>query len=241
MSPLATAEVIEAMAALRRRIDDAGGEHVRVVAVTKGFGADALVAAGAAGADACGESYAQELVAKAEALGLLAGGPAADRAPWAAGGSIPPVHFIGRLQRRKVRQVAPHVALWQSVDRLELGAEIARRAPGAHVLVQVNCSGEDHKGGCSLADAPELVDQLHQLGLTVDGLMGMGPMGPPEDARPGFEALVAMAERLGLPERSIGMSGDLEVAVAAGATMVRVGTDLFGARPGLAGGSGGGP
>ena len=97
--------------------------------------------------------------------------------------------------------------------------------------MQLNLSGEPQKGGCDPADAEALVDQARVLGLDVRGLMGVGPAGPPEAARPGFRRLVALAERLGLPERSIGMSADLEVAVAEGSTQVRVGQDLFGPRP----------
>ena len=97
-------------------------------------------------------------------------------------------HFIGRLQRNKVRSLAPHVALWQSVDRPELGAEIARRAPGAAVLVQVNVSGEPTKGGCAPDDVPGLVRDLTADGLEVAGPDGGRATGPPEAARPGFAA-----------------------------------------------------
>lgn len=235
---IAPSLVAEAVARVRQRIDDAGGRHVRLVAVTKGFGPEALTAAVQAGADACGESYAQELLAKVEPLGLApdAAGRHHDRPLWQQGvtGEAPVVHFIGNLQRRKVRQVAPFVSLWQSIDRLELGRELAARAPGARLLVQLNLSGEAHKGGCPPEEAAALVAALRDLGLDVRGLMGVGPAGPPELARPGFARLVALADELGLPERSIGMSGDLEVAVEEGSTMVRVGSDLFGPRPGRA-------
>ena len=243
MTPAVDVEAVRAaVGRVRQRLVAAGGQDVRLVAVTKGFGPEALTAAVAAGADACGESYGQELVGKAEAAGLAAAVDPADvRGPWQdeRPGPEPVVHFIGNLQRRKVRTVAPYVALWQSVDRIELGREIARRAPGARVLVQLNLSGEAHRGGCAGEDAPALVEGLDAIGLRVDGLMGVGPQGPPSAARPGFDALVALADRLGLAERSIGMSADLEVAVAAGSTMVRVGTDLFGPRPGRAAAGGG--
>jgi len=182
--------------------------------VTKGFGIDAVEAALGAGLVDLGENYAQELLEKA---------PGHPRVRF---------HFIGRLQRNKVRPLAPLVALWQSVDRLELAREIARRAPGAAVLVQINLSGEPQKGGCAPGEVAALVAAARDLGLDVQGLMGVGPAGPREAARPGFRELVALADRLDLPVRSIGMSADLEVAVQEGATMVRVGTDLFGPRPG---------
>jgi pyridoxal phosphate enzyme (YggS family) len=211
------ATVADRVAEVRRRIVSAGGDPslVRLVAMTKGFGPDAVRAAVAAGVEDVGESYAQELVSKA---GEVAGLPVR----W---------HFAGRLQTNKVRVLAPHVALWHSVDRAEVGAEIARRAPRAHVLVQVNVSGEAQKGGCEPAAAGTVVGELRDLGLSVDGLMGLGPIGPPEAARPGFRRLAALADELGLAERSMGMSGDVEVAVQEGATIVRVGTRLFGARP----------
>jgi len=203
--------------AVRERIARAGGEgRTRLVAVTKGFGIDAMLAAAAAGADAIGESYAQELAHKLAELGAV----------------LPlPLHFIGRIQRNKVRTLAPHVALWHSVDRVEIGAEIARLAPGACVLVQVNISDEPQKGGCAPSEVEALVATLQRQGLDVQGLMAVGPSGAPQLARPGFEMLAARKRDLGLVELSIGMSDDLEVAVECGATMVRVGRSLFGARP----------
>ena len=213
-------EVTERLAVVRERIASTGvrPDDVRVVAVTKGQGRDAVEAALAAGVRDLGENYAQELVAKREAA--------------AAAGADARWHFLGRVQRNKVRLLAPAVSLWQAVDRVAVGTEIARRAPGAAVLVQLNVSGEAQKHGCHPDDAPGLVEELGGLGLDVSGFMAVGPTGPPEDARRGFRQLVAIAERLGLPERSIGMSDDLEVAVSEGATMVRVGRALFGPRNG---------
>lgn len=203
----------------RRRIDArSGGRQVSLLAVTKGFGPDEVAAAVRAGVDGCAENYAQELVAKADALAT-------------SGQSAPPAwHFIGQLQRNKVRQVAGLVAVWQSVDRSSLGAEIAKRSPGATVFVQINLSGEPNRGGCAFDDVPDLVVELRSMGLVVDGLMGVAAYGPSPHARPAFDRLVAMADDLGLAERSIGMSGDFEEAVEAGATMVRLGTVLFGSR-----------
>ncbi|MFN8017881.1 MAG: YggS family pyridoxal phosphate-dependent enzyme [Acidimicrobiales bacterium] len=213
------AEVAARAERVRQRIADAGGDPSVVVllAVTKGFGPEVAEAAAAAGLVDLGENYAQELVAKAP---VLAEHHLEVR--W---------HVIGRLQRNKVRQLAPHVHLWQSVDRVELGAEIARRAPGARVLVQVNVSDEPQKGGCAPGEVDRTVAELADLGLDVQGLMTVGRTGDPADARAGFEQLVALADRLALPIRSMGMSGDLEQAVAAGSTMVRVGAALFGPRP----------
>lgn len=217
---------------LEERLDEVRGRiasaapdpaRLRLVAVTKGFDVDVVRAALAAGLVDLGESYVQELVAKATAIedDVAAGESPASR--W---------HAIGRLQRNKVRKAAPFVALWHSVDRLSLGAEIARWAPGATVLVQVNTSGEDAKGGCAPPMAAGLVDGLVDLGLDVQGLMTIAPEGPPEAARPAFAAARELRDRLGLSELSMGMTGDLEVALSEGATFVRVGSGLFGPRPG---------
>ena len=213
--------VVERLAVVRRRIEAAGGtpDAIRVVAVTKGFGPDAVHAAVAAGVTDLGENYADELLAKSAAAG------AADSVPrrW---------HFLGRVQRNKVRRLAGLVSMWHGVDRMAAGREIAVRAPGAAVLVQVNVSGEEQKSGCGFDQAPGLVDDLSRLGLDVRGLMAVGPTGPPELARPGYRRLARLAERLGLGERSMGMTDDLEVAVEEGSTIVRVGRALFGARSG---------
>jgi PLP dependent protein len=212
-------EVRRRLGEVRRRIERAGGDPdlVRVCAVTKGFGIEAARLAVDAGLVDLGENYAQELVAKAADL--------------AAEGRTVRWHAIGRLQRNKVRSLAGIVDLWQSVDRASLGAEIARRAPGAAVLVQVNVSDEAQKGGCAPEATGTLVQQLIDEGLDVRGLMTVGRTGPADEARRGFDALARLADGLDLPVRSMGMSADLEAAVRSGATMVRPGTALFGPRP----------
>jgi PLP dependent protein len=209
--------VAAAVAGVRQRVEAAGGdpERVRVIAVTKGHGLDAVQEAVDAGLSDLGESYAQELVVKAEQL-------EAD-VRW---------HFIGGIQRNKVRLVAPFVHLWQSVDRLSLAAEISRRAPGAAVLVQVNVTGLEHQSGCPPERVASVVEGCTDLGLDVRGLMAIGPQGRDDVVRAGFRQVRELADRLGLPERSMGMSGDLEAAVAEGSTMIRVGTALFGPRGG---------
>ncbi|MCY4434812.1 MAG: YggS family pyridoxal phosphate-dependent enzyme [bacterium] len=214
------AEVAERAGALRERLARAGGDRVKVVAVTKGFGPDAVAAAVEAGLADVGENYAQELLAKANELGI---------APIDA--QQPRWHFIGRLQRNKVRKIAGHVHLWQSVDRPELATEIARWAPDARVLVQVDTAGVGGRGGCPPEEAAGLVDRCREAGLAVAGLMAVGAPGPPEHARPGFRLLASQAADLGLAELSMGMTADIEVAVEEGATMVRIGTALFGPRP----------
>jgi hypothetical protein len=127
-----------------------------------------------------------------------------------------------------VRALAPWVTWWQSVDRPELGAEIARRAPGARVLVEVNLGDEPQKGGCPSARVAALVDHLRSAGLRVEGLMTVPPRD--DDPRRWFAMLREQAGTLGLRELSMGMTEDFEVAVEEGATMVRVGRALFGPR-----------
>jgi pyridoxal phosphate enzyme (YggS family) len=207
--------VRQALARVRDRIAVAGGdESVAVLAVTKGFGADAIEAALAAGCTAIGENYAQELLAKRDAIRHAE------------------VHFIGQLQTNKVRQIAGLVDVYETVDRDRLAREIAKRDPGARVLVQVDTSGEPGKGGCSPAELDSLVDAARGLGLRVAGLMTVGPTeGGPESARAGFREVRAAVDRLGLEVCSMGMTDDLEVAVEEGSTQIRVGTALFGRRP----------
>lgn len=204
---------------LRNRLADLDADGVKILAVTKGFGADAVVAAHAAGLHAIGENYAQELAAKA------ADQRVADLEPgvrW---------HFIGQLQSKRVRLVAPHVNQWQSVDRLKVGQRISTHAPGAQVMVQVNATGEPQKAGCEPTAVPQLVEDLRGLDLTVTGLMTVGRAGNTAETEAAFRMVADLADRLELPERSMGMSGDLEPAIRAGTTMVRVGTALFGPRP----------
>ena len=210
------AHVRQRLDAVRDRIAGAGGDphRVRVLAVTKGFGPEAVRAALDAGLPAVGENYAQELLDKAAVLGV---GP-----EW---------HFIGRLQSNKVRQLAGTVACWQSVDRPSLVDELARRSPGARMLVQVNATGEEQKGGAEPGEVAALVARGRDAGLDVAGLMAVGVFGDDAATERAFHHVVALADELGLPERSIGMTDDLELAVRAGSTMVRIGRALFGARP----------
>ncbi len=209
-------EVAERLAVVRERLHRAGGDDVGVVAVTKGFGPDAIDAAIAAGLSDVGESYAQEAVAKL-----------ADTA----GRAAVTVHFIGGLQRNKVRKLAGLVDVWQSIDRIELVDELARRDAGARMMIQVDISGEEAKGGCRPDEVETLLAHADTVGLDAIGLMGVGPLGGPEEARTGFRQLRTLVDRYSLGECSMGMTADLEVAVEEGSTMIRVGTALFGARP----------
>jgi hypothetical protein len=211
------ADVKAALRRVHERIAAAGGDpaSVSVLAVTKGFGADAVRAAVAVGLSAVGENYAGELVDK---FAELDGGGAR----W---------HFLGAVQRNKVPRLAPLVDCWQGVARLEEGAAIARHRPGAHVLVQVATTDAAGRNGVVPERVPGLVAALVDLGLAVDGLMAVAPP-EPEAARAAFASVRRLADDLSLAERSMGMTEDLEAAVAEGSTMVRIGRALFGARPG---------
>ena len=211
--------VSEAVAALRNRITLAGGTNVALVGVSKTFGSEAWRFAKVAGCDAVGENYAQEVVQKAGEVAL------ADRLP---------VHFIGQLQSNKIKQLVGIVDVWQSIDRLALLTEIAKRTSrsGTQVLLQVNVTGEGDKGGCTPAQVGELSRAARDLGLEVLGLMAVGPTNEdPIVTRSAFRMLRTLVDEHGLHQCSMGMTGDLEIAVEEGSTMVRVGSALFGNRP----------
>ncbi len=221
-------EIARRWAAVRVSLDEhdrsPADPDVTLVAVTKTFPVESWAAVVRAGGADVGENYAQELVAKSQEFALRY--PDLVR---------PRVHFIGRLQSNKIRLLAGHVDVWQSVDRESLVDEIARRAPGAHVLVQVDASGEVGKGGCAVDRVPTLVARAIDRGLRVDGVMVIGPTdGDPERTRQAFERTAALADREGLDVRSMGMSSDLALALACGTTMVRVGSAIFGDRPPVA-------
>lgn len=213
------ADVARRLGVVRREITDverAFDHDVSIVAVTKGFDEWAINAAVAAGCDAIGESYAQELVSKRTAVEGLA----------------PEVHFIGRLQTNKVRLIAGLVDVWSSLDRRSVVDEVAKRSPSSRVLIQVDTTEDPAKGGCQVADVEALVERARDHGLAVEGLMTVGPTGEPaEAARAGFRRVRRLVDELGLSVCSMGMSGDIAVAVQEGSTEVRIGTALFGPRP----------
>ncbi len=197
---------------------------VTIVAVSKKHPIEAIAEAVAAGVTVCGENYVQELVAKQQVS------PAPPR--W---------HFIGRLQRNKAKQVAGAVELVHAVDSLELARELGKRSAAApqDILLAVNLAGEATKSGVTAEVAAQLAAELAAVaGVRWCGLMTMPPPAEdPEAGRPVFRALAALRARLQdqlgrpLPILSMGMSDDFEVAIAEGATHVRIGTAIFGSRP----------
>lgn len=223
--------VAEALARVRARIAAAASavgravESVELLAVSKGHPSDLVREAYAAGQRRFGESYAQELVKKSRELADLTD------IEW---------HFIGHLQRNKVKDVVPRAQVIETVDRLELAREIDKRAERAvDVCVEVNVGGETQKSGCPPEALAELLRELAALPkLRVCGLMTIPPaVDDPNDARPFFarlRALAVEARAMGLepgPHLSMGMSHDFEAAIAEGSTLVRVGTAIFGERP----------
>jgi PLP dependent protein len=220
----------DALCAVRARIDDAvlacGREpaSVRLVAVSKTKPASAIREAYEAGQRAFGESYAQELATKAEELADLA------EIEW---------HFVGHLQSNKAKLVARAAKLVHTVDCAALARELGKRAAAAGrerlpVLIEVNVAAEPQKHGAASHELQEVIDAVNaEPGLALRGLMTI----PPDDlvlAKKTFETLRSLRALHGgvavLPELSMGMSNDLEVAIRAGATIVRIGTAIFGAR-----------
>jgi pyridoxal phosphate enzyme (YggS family) len=229
---------------VRNRIEKAAHQAGRCVdsitllGVTKGQPAPAVHAAAVAGLRDIGESYLQEALDKITAVEKL--GPPPRPADAAAPGGIA-WHFIGRLQSNKTRPVAESFAWVHAVDRLKIAQRLAEQrpyhAPPLNVCLQVNVAAEATKGGLTLAELPQLAAQVATLPrLKLRGLMCL----PPEEEdverqRHWFKALreaLAGLNRagLGLDTLSMGMSGDLEAAIQEGATIVRVGTALFGPR-----------
>jgi pyridoxal phosphate enzyme (YggS family) len=200
---------------------------VRLVVVTKTIDRGRIAEAVAAGAAILGENRVQEAKEKIEALGKMAS--------W---------HLIGHLQTNKAKYAVKLFDLIHSVDNLELAAEIDRQAAKIgkvqDILVEVNIAGEASKAGMAVKGAPSLVREAARLkNLSIRGLMTMPPYSEnPEESRPYFTVLQELAETIAkesipnvsMQELSMGMSGDFEVAIDEGATLVRVGTAIFGER-----------
>jgi len=215
------------IAAAARRVNRAP-EEIKLLAVSKRVAPELIQEAVAAGQPLFGENYLQEALDKMALCG--------PELVW---------HFIGHLQSNKCRVVAEHFACVETVDRLKLATSLQRHAAALNrvlpILIQVNIGREPQKSGVLPEDAPQLLTALRELtNLQVRGLMAMPPFfDDPEQARPYFRRTRELAESLAaeglLPtdtslELSMGMSGDFEVAIEEGATLVRVGTALFGSR-----------
>jgi PLP dependent protein len=222
-------DIRQRLAVVRENIDSAlersgrSGESVRVLVATKYYAPEHLAELAEAGVDLVGENRAEDLVQKQELFG--------DRFEW---------HFIGHVQRRKAKVVVPRVTLLHSVHSVRLVEEISKRAPegGVDVLIQVNVADEESKYGISEDEVEELLEAAAGTGgsVRVRGFMTLAPLvEEAEDVRHVFAKLRAIRDRLqerwslrfDLSELSMGMSGDYEVAVEEGATVVRIGRMLI--------------
>ena len=217
---------------IRRAAERVGRDPqgVRLVAATKYVEASRVLEAIRAGLTICGENRWQEAQAKMQAVDQRVG------VEW---------HFIGRLQRRKLKWLVGRFGLIHSVESVEQAEEIQRRAREQHtsqaILLEVNVGGEESKGGFAFDALPAAVSHIDAFpSVSVQGLMTLPPWNPdPEMMRPYFQRLKHLADRINrmplqrvhMHELSMGMSNDFEVAVEEGATLVRVGTALFGTRP----------
>jgi pyridoxal phosphate enzyme (YggS family) len=221
--------VAENMNRIRERIQAAvrrsgrQPDAIRLVAVSKAVDVERIRAAVAHGVSEIGENYVQEAAAKLPALADLA----LTR------------HFIGHLQRNKARHAVEWFDVVQSVDSLPLAESLSRRAMARgrelEVLLEVNVAGEATKSGVAPEEALALAEQVTFLpGLKLGGLMGIAPLaGTPDDARRAFRRLRQLFDQLPSSYRqtlSMGMTGDFEIALEEGSTMVRIGTGIFGQR-----------
>ncbi|CAN5630370.1 YggS family pyridoxal phosphate-dependent enzyme [soil metagenome] len=226
-----TTQLDEVRARVARAAEAAGRDPatVKLVAVSKLKPSSAIREAYSAGQRDFGENYAQELAEKqAELSSTLAVAPTLR---W---------HYIGRLQSNKAKLVAGKVALVHAVDSVSLAVELGKRAASVQpILLAVNLGGEATKGGVTGATAQAIAKELAAVSnVRLDGLMTLPPPSDdPEASRPVFAALRELRARISgelglvLPVLSMGMSGDYEVAIACGATHVRIGTAIFGSRP----------
>jgi len=228
--------IAERLAAVRGRIADAARRsgqsesNVRLVAVTKTVAPGRVAEAVAAGITDLGENYVQEARTKIPVVARLVGDGET---------GVPAWHLIGHLQSNKAKYSVTLFSLIQSVDNYQLAQELAKQAAKKGktqaVLIEVNLAGVAERAGVLPGEALALAEQVARTpNLELRGLMGMAPFGEdPEQARPYFARLRGLFDQLPEVNRrtlSMGMSGDFEVAVEEGATLVRIGTALFGRR-----------
>lgn len=186
-------------------------DDVRLVVVTKRFDAGVIQSLQSVDLNDFGENYAQELETKAAIV---------DDARW---------HFVGGLQKNKVKKIASFVAVWHSVSSSKLITEIASRTTEASIFIQVNLTGEPQKSGCQPSEIEALAIQATGAGLEVLGLMVMGPTGGADPA-PVFSQAHNLTKEFGFSRLSMGMSGDYKLALGYGATDLRLGEAILGPR-----------
>ena len=206
-------EIKERLQEINKIIDAKAQSPVTLIGVTKGFTHEEVNIASKLGIKNFGENYAQELLTK---------NPLVDpEISW---------HYIGQLQSNKIRKISHLVDVWHSVTSLKLAREIHKRDDQAQILLQVSLMGPSNSKGFEVEQLPQLISELRDMNIDISGLMTMGVPGDKVATRVVFKELRKLADTFELPECSMGMSGDFEIALESGASMIRVGSAIFGNR-----------
>jgi len=206
-------EIEERLEEINGIIDAKAQNPVTLIGVTKGFTHEEVNIASELGIKNFGENYAQELLRK---------NPLVDpEISW---------HYIGQLQSNKIRKISHLVDVWHSVTSLKLAREIHQRNDQAQILLQVSLMGPSNSKGFEVEQLPQLISDLRDMNIDVSGLMTMGVPGDMVATRVAFKKLRKLADTFELPECSMGMSDDFEIALESGASMIRVGSAIFGNR-----------
>ena len=206
-------EIKERLEEINEIIDAKAQKPVTLIGVTKGFTHEEVNIASELGIKNFGENYAQELLTK---------NPLVDpEISW---------HFIGQLQSNKIRKISHLVDVWHSVTSLKLAREIHKRNDQAQILLQVSLMGPSNSKGFEVEQLPQLISELRDMNIDISGLMTMGVPGDMVATRVVFKELRKLADTFELPECSMGMSDDFEIALESGASMIRVGSAIFGNR-----------
>ena len=206
-------EIKERLQVINKIIDAKAQNPVTLIGVTKGFTHEEVNIASELGIKNFGENYAQELLTK---------NPLVDpEISW---------HYIGQLQSNKIRKISHLVDVWHSVTSLKLAREIHKRNDQAQILLQVSLMGPSNSKGFEVEQLPQLISELRDMNIDISGLMTMGVPGDMVATRVVFKELRKLADTFELPECSMGMSDDFEIALESGASMIRVGSAIFGNR-----------
>ena len=206
-------EIKERLQEINKIIDAKAQNPVTLIGVTKGFTHEEVNIASELGIKNFGENYAQELLTK---------NPLVDpEISW---------HYIGQLQSNKIRKISHLVDVWHSVTSLKLAREIHKRNDQAQILLQLSLMGPSNSKGFEVEQLPQLISELRDMNIDISGLMTMGVPGDMVATRVVFKELRKLADTFELPECSMGMSDDFEIALESGASMIRVGSAIFGNR-----------
>ena len=206
-------EIKERLQEINKIIDAKAQNPVTLIGVTKGFTHEEVNIASELGIKNFGENYAQELLTK---------NPLVDpEISW---------HYIGQLQSNKIRKISHLVDVWHSVTSLKLAREIHKRNDQAQILLQVSLMGPSNSKGFEVEQLPQLISELRDMNIDISGLMTMGVPGDMVATRVVFKELRKLADTFELPECSMGMSDDFEIALESGASMIRLGSAIFGNR-----------